>query len=66
MFSLNSLNSMTKIFVITVKGFEPTTSSVRDQDATTAPARHMPNSCFIDYTSSVRDQDATTAPARHM
>ena len=41
MFSLNSLNSVTKIFVITVKGFVPTTSSVRDQDATIAPARHM-------------------------
>ena len=30
-----------KIFVITVKGLEPATSCVRDQDATTAPARHM-------------------------
>ena len=39
MSSLNSLNSMTKIFVITVKGFKPATSCVRDQDATTAPAR---------------------------
>ena len=28
-----------KIFVITVKQFEPTTSG-RDQDATMAPARH--------------------------
>ena len=35
-----SLNSVTKIFVITVKGLEPTTSCVRDQDAITAPARH--------------------------
>ena len=31
---------MTKIFVITVKGFQPATTSVRDQNATTAPARH--------------------------
>ena len=29
-----------KIFVIAVKGLEPTTSCVRDQDAITAPARH--------------------------
>ena len=41
MFSLNSANSMTKIFVITVKEFKPVTSCVRDQDATTAPTRHM-------------------------
>ena len=40
-FSLNSLNSMTKFSVITLKGLEPATSCVRDQDATTAPARHM-------------------------
>ena len=36
-----SLNSVTKIFVITVKGLEPDTSCVRDQDATTTPVRHM-------------------------
>ena len=41
MFSLNSLNSVTKIFVVTVKGFEPATSCVRDDNATTEPARHM-------------------------
>ena len=29
------------IFVITTKGLEPATSCVRDQDTTTAPARHM-------------------------
>ena len=34
-----SLNSVTKIFVITVKGLEPAISCVRDQDATTEPAR---------------------------
>ena len=34
MFSLNSANSVSKIFVITVKGFKPATSCVRDQDAT--------------------------------
>ena len=37
MFSLNSA----KTFVITVKGLEPATSGARDQDATTALARHM-------------------------
>ena len=36
-----SLNSVTKIFVITVKGLEPATSCVREQDATTVPARHI-------------------------
>ena len=40
MFSLNSLNSVTKIYVFTVKELEPATSHVREQDATTAPARH--------------------------
>ena len=30
-----------KNIVITVKGLEPATSCVRDQHATTAPARHM-------------------------
>ena len=29
-----------KIFVITVKGFEPTISCVRNKDASTVPARH--------------------------
>ena len=33
--------SLTKIFVITVKGLEPATSRVRDQDATTVQARYM-------------------------
>ena len=33
--------SVTKVFVITVKGLEPATSCVRDHDATRAPARHM-------------------------
>ena len=32
MFSLNWLNSVTKIFVITVNGFEHATSGVRDQE----------------------------------
>ena len=41
MLSLNSANSVTKIFVITVKGLKPVTSCVKDQDATTVPARHM-------------------------
>ena len=34
-----SLNSVTKIFVITVKVLEPATSCVRDHDATIAPAK---------------------------
>ena len=42
MFSLDLLNSVTKIFLITVKGFKPAISCVGDQDATTAPARFMP------------------------
>ena len=37
MFWLNSADSVTKVFVITVKGLKPETSCVRDQDATTAP-----------------------------
>ena len=40
MFLLNFLNSVTKVFVITVKGLEPATFCVTDQDATTVPARH--------------------------
>ena len=32
--------SVTKIFAVTVKGLKHATSLVRDQDATTAPARH--------------------------
>ena len=40
-FSLDSLNSVTKIFFITVKGLEPATSCARSQNATTVPARHM-------------------------
>ena len=41
MFSLNSANSVTKVFVIAAKGFKPATSCVRDQDAATVPERHM-------------------------
>ena len=41
MFSLNLLNSVRKIFVITVNGLEPAIFCVKDQDATTALARHM-------------------------
>ena len=37
-FFLNvSLNSVTKIFVITVRGLEPATSCLRDQHASTVP-----------------------------
>ena len=46
MFSLNSLYSVTKIFVITVKRFEPATSCVRDQDATIEPARPVRDRIF--------------------
>ena len=38
--SLNSLNSVTLIFVIIVKELERSTSCVRDKDATAAQARH--------------------------
>ena len=41
MFSLNSGNAVTKIFVISVKGFKPVISCVRDRDASTAAGRHM-------------------------
>ena len=55
------LNSVTKIFVITVREFEPATSCVRDQDATTAPARQcerqdlyiQPNLCISDLSDSL-------------
>ena len=40
MLSLNSLNSVTKNY-LPLKGLEPATSCVRDQHATTAPARQM-------------------------
>ena len=30
-----------KVFIITAKGFKPATSCIRDQDATTVPARHV-------------------------
>ena len=36
-----SLNSVKKIFVITVKGLKHNISDNRDQDASTVPARHM-------------------------
>ena len=39
MFYLNPANLMTKLFAITAKGFGPATYYVRDNDATTAPAR---------------------------
>ena len=39
--SMNTTNSVTKIFVITVKGLKLAISCVRDQHATIAPTRHM-------------------------
>ena len=36
MFSLKSANSVTKIFVISLKWLKPSTSCIRDQDTTTA------------------------------
>ena len=41
MLSLNSLNWVIKIVVITVKGFKPVNSCVTYHDATTAQARHL-------------------------
>ena len=41
MLSLNSANSVTKLFDIRVKGFKPGTSCVRDQDATAVSGMHM-------------------------
>ena len=46
MFSSNSLNSVTKIFVIIVKALEPATSCIRKQDATTAQAIHVGDTIF--------------------
>ena len=48
--SLNSADSVTKIFVITVKKLKTATSCVRDQDATTAPARHMWDTRSLNWT----------------
>ena len=46
-FSLNvPPNSVTKIFVITVKGLEPVTSCVRDQDASNANKTHVRDRIF--------------------
>ena len=39
--SVNSAISVTKIFVIAVQRFEPVTSCVRDQVATTVPTRNL-------------------------
>ena len=58
MFSLNSANSVTKIFVIKVKGFEPATFCVRDQDATTAPA-HMRDTFFVLETRMLQQRQHT-------
>ena len=38
---LNVFTEFSEYFVLTVKGLKPATSCVRDQDASTAPARHM-------------------------
>ena len=57
-------------YYISKRLFEPATSCVRDQDATTAPARPMWGTRSLKglepATYCVRDQDATTAPARPM
>ena len=39
--SLNPLNSVTKIFVFPVNGFEPAIFCGRNQDATAVPARQI-------------------------
>ena len=38
---ISHLDFKIDLFVITIKGIEPAISCVRDQDATTVPARHM-------------------------
>ena len=48
MFSMNSANSMTIIFVITVKGLDPVTSVSARQDL-----QIEPNSCFIGLSYSL-------------
>ena len=40
-FSLNVFTEFAEFSDNTVKGLEPATSCVRDQDATTVPVRHM-------------------------
>ena len=49
------MNSVTKISVITEKGFKPVTSCVGDQDATTVPARHMSETDFSDSSNSLNE-----------
>ena len=39
--SLNSLNSLTKIFIITVKGLKPATSCVRDRASSIVNVLHQ-------------------------
>ena len=57
MFSLNSANSVTKVFIIVAKEFEPATSCGRDNDASTAPTRQDlqidSNPCFSDPPDSL-------------
>ena len=47
MFYFRTLNSVTQIFVITVKGFKYAKSWVRDRDATTVLARHVLESRYL-------------------
>ena len=42
-----------KMFVFAVKGFEPAISCVRDQDATTTPARHIQETGFLNWPQSM-------------
>ena len=46
MLSLNSLNSVIKIVVITVKGFKPANPCATDHDATTVQARYVRDKMF--------------------
>ena len=48
MFSMNSANSMTMIFIITAKGLDPVTSVSARQDL-----QIEPNSCFIGLSYSL-------------
>ena len=62
MFSLNSLNSVTKIFVITTKQFRPFISCAKDQDATNFNAsktdvRHMIFNLTPVHASMILDSD---------
>ena len=53
MFSMNSANSMTMIFIITAKGLDPVTSVSARQDL-----QIEPNSCFIGLSYSLNSRES--------